>query len=228
MLFLILAVPSTDWQLLCLQGDKYLVCATLAFQSTVSSLQCCPRIVVPPSLPSFHPAIMVFLSTLRPWLVPFTLLSLLFHSFALATCFAAAQAVPAPVKSVTVTVDLAARHPISPWVVGVNFATQTLLDWGVGVSRNSGDAISKYNWKIDYTNSADDFYWYCHTEDHTRTLVRKRDVTFSMLIWCNSRAVLSSAVHFADSLIDSSGRRVRRSSLFSRPPRPTRRSSTEC
>lgn len=43
-----------------------------------------------------------------------------------------------------VTISLADRHPISPWVVGVNFATQTMLDWGVGISRNSGDAISKY------------------------------------------------------------------------------------
>jgi hypothetical protein len=42
----------------------------------------------------------------------------------------------------------------------VNFATQTLLDWGIGVSRNSGDAASKYNWKLDYTNSANDYYWY--------------------------------------------------------------------
>ena len=58
-----------------------------------------------------------------------------------------------------VTVDLSARHPISPLVYGVNFPTQTMLDWGVGVSRNSGDAISKYNYKIDYTNSADDYFW---------------------------------------------------------------------
>ena len=79
-------------------------------------------------------------------------------------CFAAAVAAAEEVK---VAIELSLRHPISPWVVGVNFASQTLLDWGVGISRNSGDAISKYNWKIDYTNSADDYYW--SVAPHTAT-----------------------------------------------------------
>ena len=87
-----------------------------------------------------------------------TVVAILSHHLVCPTSASLAVAPTAPV-SVSVLVDLALRHPISPWVVGVNFATQTLLDWGVGVSRNSGDAISKYNWKIDYTNSADDYYW---------------------------------------------------------------------
>lgn len=50
------------------------------------------------------------------------------------------------------------RHPISPHVYGVNFATQRLLDLGV-TNRQSGDAASKYNWQLDMTNSADDYFW---------------------------------------------------------------------
>ena len=61
--------------------------------------------------------------------------------------------------SVAVHVALGQRHPISPYLYGVNFATPTMLRWGVGANRQSGDASSKYNWKLDATNSANDGFW---------------------------------------------------------------------
>ena len=82
-----------------------------------------------------------------PWL-SLLLIALALSSFALVDA-----------ASVTVRVALGQRHPISPYLYGVNFATPTMLQWGVGANRQSGDASSKYNWKLDATNSADDNYW---------------------------------------------------------------------
>ena len=61
--------------------------------------------------------------------------------------------------SVYVEVHLSQRHPLSPYIYGVNFASPNLLAWGVPLTRNGGNQCSKYDWKIDMTNSAEDWYF---------------------------------------------------------------------
>ena len=61
--------------------------------------------------------------------------------------------------SVNVDVRLSQRHALSPYIYGVNFASPNLLKWGVPITRNGGNQCSKYDWKIDMTNSAEDWYF---------------------------------------------------------------------
>ncbi len=74
--------------------------------------------------------------------------------FAVTTLFAQS----APKLAVDVN---AARHPISPYVYGIN----NYSDKGLGammripVGRWGGDATTSYNWQIDVSNSASDWYF---------------------------------------------------------------------
>lgn len=62
------------------------------------------------------------------------------------------------------------RHPISPLIYGVNFANSeqaTLLN--ITLNRNGGNATSCYNWKIDATNSGNDWYFMSHPDGNSNT-----------------------------------------------------------
>ncbi|MHB8734062.1 MAG: glycoside hydrolase family 44 protein [Terriglobales bacterium] len=77
---------------------------------------------------------------------------------------------PAPVavtaRQITVN-TLAERHPISPYVYGVNFGVDAnyMSDSGATLSRWGGNDRSRYNWKLKATNSAADYYF----ENHAST-----------------------------------------------------------
>src|SRR5687768_1530868 len=57
---------------------------------------------------------------------------------------------PPPALSVSILVNAAAnRHPISPEIYGVAFATAAqLMDLNVSLNRNGGNATSRYNWLL--------------------------------------------------------------------------------
>ncbi len=68
---------------------------------------------------------------------------------------------PPPTLSVSINVDATAnRHPISPEIYGVAFATATqLMDLNVSLNRNGGNATSRYNWQLDASNRGSDWYF---------------------------------------------------------------------
>src|SRR5580658_8995292 len=62
----------------------------------------------------------------------------------------------------TLAVDAgASRHPISPYIYGVNEYSDTGLGsiMHIPVRRFGGDATTSYNWQIDVSNSASDWYF---------------------------------------------------------------------
>lgn len=63
--------------------------------------------------------------------------------------------------AVTVTVDASAnRHPISPNIYGVAFATPAqLADLNAPLNRSGGNATSSYNWQQNATNRGGDWYF---------------------------------------------------------------------
>jgi hypothetical protein len=64
--------------------------------------------------------------------------------------------------SVAVTINaLADRHPVSPYVYGGAYpqAASTITDSGLTVVRWGGDATSRYNWKLQTYNAANDYYF---------------------------------------------------------------------
>lgn len=78
----------------------------------------------------------------------------------------AAQAAPAkttgtPAAPIRITVDAAAnRHPISPLIYGVNFATtKALADLNAPLNRTGGDNASLYNWVLDARNAGRDWFF---------------------------------------------------------------------
>lgn len=60
-----------------------------------------------------------------------------------------------------ITVDAAAnRHSISPLIYGVAFAdSSSLSDLNVPLNRSGGNAETRYNWKINATNHASDYFF---------------------------------------------------------------------
>jgi len=60
-----------------------------------------------------------------------------------------------------VTIDASAdRHPISPLIYGVNFATSEQLDaLNAPLNRRGGNATTRYNWQANATNHASDWYF---------------------------------------------------------------------
>jgi uncharacterized protein YjdB len=63
----------------------------------------------------------------------------------------------APALAVDVT---AGRHAISPYVYGVStfgLTAANLQDLGVTITRWGGDAITRYNWQVDASNSGGDW-----------------------------------------------------------------------
>lgn len=69
---------------------------------------------------------------------------------------------PPPPATVTVTVDPEAdRHPVSPFIYGVNFgsdAQAASLHWPV--RRWGGNATTRYSWQDDISNKASDWFFY--------------------------------------------------------------------
>jgi hypothetical protein len=52
------------------------------------------------------------------------------------------------------------RHPISPLIYGVAFASQAqVADLNVPINRSGGNAETRYNWQIDAHNHANDYYF---------------------------------------------------------------------
>ncbi|TWJ20411.1 fibronectin type III domain protein [Micromonospora endolithica] len=69
----------------------------------------------------------------------------------------ATAAAPGPSLAVDVT---AGRHPISPYVYGMNFASEELArDIRLPVNRYGGNATTRYNFRNDTTNRASDWYF---------------------------------------------------------------------
>ena len=71
---------------------------------------------------------------------------------------------PTPVPGTsthTLTVDVNdTNHPISPYVYGLNFAEKALAaELALPVNRFGGNAVSRFNWKLDVSNRAADWYF---------------------------------------------------------------------
>ncbi len=79
-----------------------------------------------------------------------------YSAYVVLAAHAAAQNAP-----VTVQVDANAnRHPISPLIYGFGFATtQDLAVTNFTMNRSGGNATSAYNWQINATNHASDWYF---------------------------------------------------------------------
>jgi Glycoside hydrolase family 44/Fibronectin type III domain len=77
------------------------------------------------------------------------------------------SATPAvPVTGAQVTIDvLANRHAISPYIYGGAYPKDapTIADSGLSVVRWGGNATSRYNWKTQTSNSANDWYFSDYT-----------------------------------------------------------------
>ncbi|QRK08137.1 PKD domain-containing protein [Archangium violaceum] len=63
--------------------------------------------------------------------------------------------------AVTVNVDVSAgRHPISPFIYGVAHASQADLDeLNAPLNRSGGNATTRYNWRLNATSRARDWYF---------------------------------------------------------------------
>lgn len=72
-----------------------------------------------------------------------------------------AAAAQDPPLRVHIAIDAAAdRHPISPLIYGLSFATtQTLRDLRVPINRSGGNSASAYNWQLDARNAGKDWYF---------------------------------------------------------------------
>ena len=70
-------------------------------------------------------------------------------------------AAPALLGQVTIDVDAAAnRHPISPNVYGVAYAgAAQLSDLNVPLNRSGGNAATRYNWQLNASNRAADWFF---------------------------------------------------------------------
>jgi hypothetical protein len=74
---------------------------------------------------------------------------------------------PAPSGGPALTVNASAgQHPINPDIYGMNFADQNLAaDIDLPVRRWGGNATTRYNWQLDISNRASD--WYFENIDNT-------------------------------------------------------------
>src|ERR1017187_9008833 len=82
--------------------------------------------------------------------------------FAIALGFLAGFAGSAQQAAPTLAVDASAgRHPISPYVYGINeYADSALASiMRIPLRRFGGDATTSYNWQIDVSNAASDWYF---------------------------------------------------------------------
>ena len=94
-----------------------------------------------------------------------------------------------PAGSVNVIVDVAAkRHPISPLVYGVNFATPAQAKaLNLRINRNGGNGTTRYNWMQNATNSGNDWFFLSHPDDEKH---KKAAPGTSVIRWVqNNRAL---------------------------------------
>ena len=86
---------------------------------------------------------------------------LVFSRFALALCGLFTMSALAQNAAVTVNVDANAnRHAISPNIYGVAFASSAQLsDLNAPINRYGGNASSSYNWQLNASNRAADWYF---------------------------------------------------------------------
>jgi len=68
---------------------------------------------------------------------------------------------PPPVEGPALTIDTTAdRAPISPLIYGMNFADDGLArELALPVNRWGGNAVTRYNWRLDVQNRAGDWYF---------------------------------------------------------------------
>jgi hypothetical protein len=68
---------------------------------------------------------------------------------------------PAPTADVTVTVDPQTSHPISPWIYGINFATQIAGAGSAAITldRAGGNRWTAYNWETNASNAGSDYLY---------------------------------------------------------------------
>src|SRR5438094_9411274 len=92
--------------------------------------------------------------------------------------FLASSAVFAQNASVTINIDAAAnRHPISPLIYGVAYAsTAQLQDLNCAVNRQGGNNTSRYNWQLNADNRAND--WYYESIGDSSSVAGERGDTF--------------------------------------------------
>jgi hypothetical protein len=88
-----------------------------------------------------------------------------------ATSGAQAPAAPAAGSSTSgpaLAVDASAdRHPISPLIYGMNFPDEALRkDLGLTIQRWGGNATTRYNWKLDISNRASDWFFENYPNDN--------------------------------------------------------------
>ncbi|HEY8903688.1 MAG TPA: glycoside hydrolase family 44 protein, partial [Chthoniobacterales bacterium] len=71
----------------------------------------------------------------------------------------------------TITVDVGAnRHAISPFIYGANWADQTTVsNLNLTANRRGGNATSNYNWQVNATNHAADWYFESLTDSDGST-----------------------------------------------------------
>jgi hypothetical protein len=78
-------------------------------------------------------------------------------------CFAGSPAPDAFAQNTSVTINVDAglnRHAISPLIYGLAFAsTAQLADLNCPLNRSGGNATTRYNWQLNATNHADDWYY---------------------------------------------------------------------
>jgi hypothetical protein len=69
--------------------------------------------------------------------------------------------------AVTVSIDATAnRHPINPDIYGVAFASKTqLAALNAPLNRMGGNSMTAYNWKLNATNLAQDWYYESYPQD---------------------------------------------------------------
>ncbi|MEA2568430.1 MAG: hypothetical protein QOI24_431 [Acidobacteriota bacterium] len=74
---------------------------------------------------------------------------------------AALIAIGAHAQNITIAIDAAAdRHPISADVYGVAFATRAqLVELNVPLNRSGGNAETRYNWQLNASNRAADWFF---------------------------------------------------------------------
>ena len=77
---------------------------------------------------------------------------------AIPLCAAGLYAQPAPTLAVDANAN---RHPISPYIYGVNEYSDTGLGsiMHIPMRRFGGDATTSYNWRLDVSNAAEDWYF---------------------------------------------------------------------
>ncbi len=87
--------------------------------------------------------------------------SLIFHAVGLGFCASALAQSPSAPAARTITVDAAAnRHPISPLIYGVAFASPAQLQaLNSPLNRSGGNAETRYNWRLNASNHANDWYF---------------------------------------------------------------------